>query len=62
MSLCQDLRQQPISKNTLQNEDPGQQCLQGGGGIHVGGQSLILVKREINRKNLNQAAFAISDV
>ena len=24
------------------------------GGIHVGGQSLVLVEREINRKNLNQ--------
>ena len=53
MSLFQDLRQQPISENTLQNEDPGQQFLQGG--IHAGGgQGLILVKREINRKNLNQ--------
>ena len=28
-NFCQDLRQQPISENTLQNEDQGQQLLQG---------------------------------
>ena len=52
MILCQDLRQQPISENTLQNEDQGQQFLQEG--KHKGGQGPVLVKRETNKKNLNQ--------
>ena len=50
MILCQDLRQQPVSENTLQNEDQGQQFLQEG--KHKEG--LVLVKRETNKKNVNQ--------